>query len=211
VGLLDGLPLALDQAGAYIEETACTIANYVGAYRSHQSFLLNRRGSPALDHPDSVVTTFSLSFEQVQQVSPLAAELLQSFTFLAPDAIPDELLLKGAKELALSQDIVSGTLLFDEAIATLQRFSLIRQKQFEKALRALDQSHDSLAKIRVYPTLVLKNMITRLEIYRAMGAIQQAQETYSCLTEMRKISELGYLVDEYFSSSPLLCPSGENA
>jgi tetratricopeptide (TPR) repeat protein/transcriptional regulator with XRE-family HTH domain len=129
VDLLDGLPLALDQAGAYIEETACTVSHYVRAYRSRQSFLLNRRGSPALDHPDSVGTTFSLSFEHVQQVSPLAAELLQSFAFLAPDAIPDELLLNGAKELAFSQDIVNDPLLFDEAIATLRRFSLIRRNR----------------------------------------------------------------------------------
>src|SRR5579859_2542563 len=40
VDLLDGLPLALDQAGAYIEETACTISHYVSVYRSRQSFLL---------------------------------------------------------------------------------------------------------------------------------------------------------------------------
>src|SRR6185312_14839466 len=29
VGILDGLPLALDQAGAYIEETSCSLSDYL--------------------------------------------------------------------------------------------------------------------------------------------------------------------------------------
>ena len=155
VDLLDGLPLALDQAGAYIEETACTVTNYVKAYRSRQSFLLNRRGSPALDHPDSVGTTFSLSFEQVLQVNPPAAELLQAFTFLAPDAIPDELLLNGAKELALAQDIISDPLLFDEAIATLRRFSLIRRNRDNHTIT-----------IHCLVQTVLKEMMSETERYQ---------------------------------------------
>src|SRR5579859_1847886 len=56
----------------------------------------------------------------------------------------------------------------------VQALMYLDQKQFEDALRALDQSDGSFAKIRVYPTFVLKNMITRLEIYSAMGALQQA-------------------------------------
>ncbi len=32
VNLLDGLPLALDQAGAYIEEFACSLPDYLECY-----------------------------------------------------------------------------------------------------------------------------------------------------------------------------------
>ena len=88
----------------------------------------------------------------------------------------------------------------------VQALLYLDQRQFENALRALGQSDESFAKIRVYPTFVLKNMITRLKIYREMGAIQQAEETLSRLTEMGKTSELGYLVDKYLSS-----PKEENA
>jgi hypothetical protein len=41
---LDGLPLALDQAGAYIEETYCGLSGYLDLYRSHPRELLRHRG-----------------------------------------------------------------------------------------------------------------------------------------------------------------------
>jgi transcriptional regulator with XRE-family HTH domain len=129
VDLLDGLPLALDQAGAYIEETACTVTNYVKAYRSRQSFLLNRRGSPALDHPDSVGTTFSLSFEQVLRVNPLAADLLRLCAFLDPDVIPQEVIRAYIQTsgVSLGTEDVDAQIRVDEAIGLLLRFSMIQR------------------------------------------------------------------------------------
>ncbi len=41
---LDGLPLAIDQAGAYIEETQCGLAGYLDLYRTHGVDLLKERG-----------------------------------------------------------------------------------------------------------------------------------------------------------------------
>lgn len=58
--LLGGLPLALDQAGAYIEETGCSLADYLDRYQRRPTALLNRRGNATSDHPSSVLTTFSL-------------------------------------------------------------------------------------------------------------------------------------------------------
>jgi hypothetical protein len=47
---LDGLPLALDQAGAYVEETGCGLQGYLGLYRNGAPELLRRRGMLASDH-----------------------------------------------------------------------------------------------------------------------------------------------------------------
>ncbi|HEY7355236.1 MAG TPA: helix-turn-helix transcriptional regulator, partial [Ktedonobacterales bacterium] len=87
---LGGLPLALDQAGAYLEETHCSLQQYLHLYRSHRTDLLRQRGGMAQDHPDSVATTWALSFAQVEQRSPLAADLLRLCAWLHPDAIPEE-------------------------------------------------------------------------------------------------------------------------
>jgi tetratricopeptide (TPR) repeat protein len=57
---LDGLPLALDQAGAYIEETGCGLAGYLDLYRNHAPELLQHRGALASDHPDPVTSTRAL-------------------------------------------------------------------------------------------------------------------------------------------------------
>ncbi len=96
--LLDGLPLALDQAGAYIEETACSLCGYIERYQRQRVALLQRRGRLGTDHPASVSTTLSLSFEKVEQTHPAAADLLHLFAFLDPDAIPEDLLATGASE-----------------------------------------------------------------------------------------------------------------
>src|SRR5262249_11374764 len=93
------LPLALDQAGAYLEETRCGLQQYLRLYLSHRADLLGHRGGVLADHPDSVATTFSLSFAQVEQQSALAADLLRLSAWLHPDAIPEELFLQGAAHL----------------------------------------------------------------------------------------------------------------
>ncbi len=134
---MDGLPLALDQAGAYLEETQCTLAAYLQQYRNskHQYRLLQRRGRTSQNHPESVATTWSLSFTQVEQLNPLAADLLRCCAFLAPDAIPEQLLLDGASELGPHfQALLDDASLINEAIETLLRFSLVKRKREEATL-----------------------------------------------------------------------------
>src|SRR5258708_21387738 len=81
---LDHFPLALDQAGAYIEETGCGFVGYLQVYHTHRKELLARRGGPeTINYPDSVMTTWSLSFQKVEQANPAAAELLRLCAFLA--------------------------------------------------------------------------------------------------------------------------------
>ncbi|HET8839810.1 MAG TPA: helix-turn-helix transcriptional regulator, partial [Ktedonobacteraceae bacterium] len=55
---LDGFPLALDQAGAYIEETGCSFRDYFQLYEQHRPRLLARRGKQAINYPNSVATTW---------------------------------------------------------------------------------------------------------------------------------------------------------
>lgn len=128
VGELDGLPLALDQAGAYIEETRCGFAGYQQLYQTRRKELLRRRGRFPVDHPESAATTWSLSFQQVERESPAAADLLRILTFLYPEAIPEEILSKGAAEFGppLCQ-VAADPLALNEAIELLLRYSLLRR------------------------------------------------------------------------------------
>ena len=90
VQVMDDLPLALDQAGAYINETHCSLTSYLKQLDSdkREAFFLRRRGSAGMQHPQSVAKTWSLSFAKVAKLNPLAADLLRCCAFLAPDAIP---------------------------------------------------------------------------------------------------------------------------
>ncbi|MDQ2903558.1 MAG: tetratricopeptide repeat protein [Chloroflexota bacterium] len=133
--LMGGLPLALDQAGAYIEETGCSLAAYRDHYRNQQALLLDRRGEGNLDHPHSVGATLSLTFEQVTRTNPAALDLLHLCAFLHPDAIPEEILTKGAPDLEPAlQVIVRDPMQFDAAIQELRRYSLVRRNPNLQAL-----------------------------------------------------------------------------
>jgi tetratricopeptide (TPR) repeat protein len=125
---LGGLPLALDQAGAYIEETGCGLESYFALYRQRRPELLKRRGGFGPDHPESVATTFALSFERVASANPAAADLLRVCAFLHPDAIPEEIFTEGAAELGPNlSPIAADSLKLDAAFAEILKYSLLRR------------------------------------------------------------------------------------
>jgi tetratricopeptide (TPR) repeat protein len=126
---LDGLPLALDQAGAYIKETPCLLSDYVSLYRTRRGDILPKRGSFDQDYPASVATTWSLSFEKVSQANPASAELLDFCAFLAPDPIPETLITQGAQHLPpILQKAVVHPPQFDRVISTLLAYSLLHRE-----------------------------------------------------------------------------------
>lgn len=127
--IMDGLPLALDQAGAYIQMTPCSLIEYVNLYRSHRQDLLRERGEQIPEeHPDPVATTWNVSFQQIEQSNAAAAELLRFCAFLAPDAIPEELILIGATHLSSSlQALADSDKLLKDAIKTLHAYSLVQR------------------------------------------------------------------------------------
>ncbi len=118
---MGGLPLAIDQAGAYVEETAMSLSEYVQRYQKERRDLLDRRGSwvsEYSEHPIPVAATLKLSFEKACERDPIAANILNFCAFLHPDAIPEELFQH-------DDSFKFGTTVFDEAIAALLRYSLI--------------------------------------------------------------------------------------
>jgi len=128
VQVMAGLPLALDQAGAFIEETRCSLSDYLLLFQTRQADLLQRRGRLATDHPDSVGATFSLSFEKIQQANPTAAELLHLCAFLDPDGIQEEIFTEGISELSPTlQSIAADPIKLNETIGDLLTYSLVRR------------------------------------------------------------------------------------
>ncbi len=127
--LLGNLPLALDQAGAYIEEAACSLSHYFCLLQSYRAALLDLRnlsGGVNANHPRSMNATLSLSFERIKQATPAAMDFLQLCTFLYPDVIPEEMITGGASHLPpLLRDVVSDPPKYDAMIAELRRYSLL--------------------------------------------------------------------------------------
>jgi hypothetical protein len=129
---LGGLPLALEQAAAYVQASGGSLAGYLASFLQRRADLLGR-GEPT-GYPETVATTWRLAFEDLQHAAPGAAGLLRLLAFCAPEAVPLRLLLQSRPGLAgrLAPEVASVLvpLLEDElaagdAIAALRRYSLI--------------------------------------------------------------------------------------
>jgi tetratricopeptide (TPR) repeat protein len=132
--MLDGLPLALDQAAAFIEETPSTLEEYQSIYQTERRKLLNRR-SDKDKHPSSVTITFSLAFKKVEEANQAAADLLRVCAFLEAEAIPEEIFSDGAKELGEALSSASeGPLILIDAIKEAARFSLLKRQPDDEML-----------------------------------------------------------------------------
>ena len=91
-GELDGLPLALEQAAAYIQATASSLARYLVLLRQRRPDLL-ARGEPD-GSGETVATTWSLAFTQLERSAPAAVGLLRLLACCAPEVVPLRLLLQ---------------------------------------------------------------------------------------------------------------------
>ena len=133
-GELGGLPLALEQAAAYVQATGESLAGYLALFRPRRADLLSR-GEPT-GYSQTVTATWRLAFEDVQQTTPRAAGLLRLLAFCAPEAIPLRLLLQprpglagqfGEEVATVLEPLLEDPLAAGDAIAALRRYSLITQ------------------------------------------------------------------------------------
>jgi tetratricopeptide (TPR) repeat protein len=133
------LPLALEQAAAYMVENGASFASYLAGFKKQRQTLLNKQG-PVLGNEAreqqkrTVATTWAVNFADIEKNCPASADLLRLSAFLAPDAIPLELLEKGAKEMpeklaAKVAEAVDNPLMLDELLSPLLRYSLVRRNE----------------------------------------------------------------------------------
>ena len=121
---LGNLPLALEQVGAYIQETGISFSDYLKLFQKSQKELLGR-GKPDA-YPDTVATTWDLSFRKAREEVPASSDLLNLCAFLAPDEIPKSLLSGGGEHLPESlASTVADEMAFYDAVAALKRYSLM--------------------------------------------------------------------------------------
>jgi tetratricopeptide (TPR) repeat protein len=124
---LEGVPLALVQAGAYINEQSITIKEYLNLYRSSESSKINLLSEDfedvvrrAQDTRRPVAATWIISFETIKKRNPLAAAILSRMSVMDSQAVPISLLDSGDKQ----EDFV-------KAPGILQAFSIIMLRKTE--------------------------------------------------------------------------------
>ena len=133
---LGGLPLALDQAGAYIRNVKQSIKQYVKKYKEQKLQLLKKKKAQQFVENTSperlaVHTTWILNFKHICHISEelelgeVPILFMQVCAFYGPDDIPYELINGGLKEDDSSESICPWDQV--EIVSLLTKFSLFQR------------------------------------------------------------------------------------
>ena len=138
---LGGLPLALEQAAAYISALKCSAQSYLEQYREQKSILLNRKSAKPCAEVYSearlaVQTTWRLNFNYIENdetdegLGKTASFFMKIATYLSPDEIPNEILNGGAPEIEQEylKDRLKMPIGAKQIVDLLLRFSLFKRK-----------------------------------------------------------------------------------
>lgn len=131
---LGHLPLALSQAGAYLNQTQMPVAKYLELYKNHEEELLTNNNFFDSPNSSSVATTWNISLEAIKketkEQAPLALGLLTVCGYLSPDTIPENLLITWIK--VNYPNIQNPEWVLPKLISQLSKYSLIN-KNYENA------------------------------------------------------------------------------
>jgi tetratricopeptide (TPR) repeat protein len=127
------LPLALEQAGAFIAENSSQFRDYLASYRQQRLDLLNKAKPIAGDYKESVATTWLMNFSEIEAANPASADLLRFSAFLDPDSIPLTLVIEEREQVGpLLSAALAGAdqdrLVPDTLLQPLTSYSLIRRE-----------------------------------------------------------------------------------
>lgn len=136
---LGDLPLALERAAAYLEQTRMSLRDYLELLGERVGDLLEL--GELTDHPDTVAATWALSLARARAEAPAAEDLLTLCGFLAPDDILRALPTEHSHALpeSLRQD-ASDQLAYARLVGVLGRYSLVTVSEDSLALHRLVQA-----------------------------------------------------------------------
>ena len=134
---LGGLPLALDQAAAYIRYVRQPIKEYVNKYKKQKVLLLKKKKARHLVENTSperlaIHTTWLLNFNHISQISKdmelgeTPTLVMKVSAFLGPDDIPYEVINEGLNRVD-DTEAVSDLLDQAEIVSLLTKFSLFQR------------------------------------------------------------------------------------
>jgi hypothetical protein len=98
---LGDLPLALEQAGAWLVATGMDVGRYIELLDTEPAELLDQ--GPPTGYPRTATATWQVSLRRLREQMPAAAKALEVFAFFAPEPIPLSMLSNKGFRTILSQ------------------------------------------------------------------------------------------------------------
>jgi TIR domain/Tetratricopeptide repeat len=132
---LGDLPLAIEQASAWLEQTGMRAQDYVAQLSTRATRIL-ALNQPS-DYPTPVVATWNMSFDRLRGHSPAAVRLLQILAFCSPGPISMNLLYSEETILSLLpyDEALSERLMLGRIIRDISRFALVKVDQGSNSLQ----------------------------------------------------------------------------
>jgi tetratricopeptide (TPR) repeat protein len=130
---LGGLPLALECAAAYMQETGRTPSQYLSLFEKHRIKALNQP-SKSTEYKETIMTVWKATFDKISQEAEhdeeteAAMQLFMLCTYCAPDDIPLKLFIDGSGEMPQPLRSVlekNDELVIDAIINKLTRYSIV--------------------------------------------------------------------------------------
>jgi tetratricopeptide (TPR) repeat protein len=124
--VLGDLPLAIEQAAAWRVATGMSVSEYLSLLESKRAELL--RTSPSPEYEQSVAAAWRVSLHRLREVNEAALQLLQVFSFFAPEPIPRSL-FEGKQDASITDlldETLSDKFRLNRAIRDINRLALAR-------------------------------------------------------------------------------------
>jgi hypothetical protein len=122
---LGRLPLALEQAAAYLDRVQMPAGEYLDLLRARAADL-HARGQVA-SRSDTIATLWDLSIERITAEDPAAVQLLDICAYLAPEPVPLGLFTAHSGQLPEPLSAAADPLAFAEAAGVLADYSLAKR------------------------------------------------------------------------------------
>ncbi|WP_307781846.1 FxSxx-COOH system tetratricopeptide repeat protein [Streptomyces sp. MBT65] len=130
---LGNLPLALEQAAAWLSETGMPVDEYLQIFEDERADLDSQRnellasGVP-VDYPEPVAAAWNMSLGRLAERHPGAHQLLQACSFFAPEPIARRIFtgVRGVELPAELTEVLRDPVKLGQAIREISRYSLIK-------------------------------------------------------------------------------------
>ncbi|MEU5310738.1 FxSxx-COOH system tetratricopeptide repeat protein [Streptomyces sp. NPDC021562] len=157
------LPLAVEQAGAWLAETAMPTAEYLRRLTEETAAVMGLN-QPS-DYPETVAATWNISIERLKERSPASVRLLQLCAFLAAEPISSKLLYD-------SDEMLGALRPFDAALTESLLIGQLVREIGQLALAKVDQISRSIQVHRLVQA-VIRSQMTEDDRRRARHTVHE--------------------------------------
>lgn len=160
---LGDLPIAVEQAGAWLAETGTSPTDYLEQLSTSSGEVL-ALNTPA-DYPTPVGATWRLSFDRLREQSPAAARLLQLCAFFAPEPI--------SRSLVDSEEMIAALREFNPRLREKRMLAPLIRQIARYSLAKVDPANNTIEVHRLIQDVIRASMETAEEINRATHEVHK--------------------------------------